>query len=81
MTREEFEFMEKAKKDEKGQGERWRDQQRVVITLVNELHKTVCEANERAQQNHVEVIGGLWLLAAFAGSWTVAYLLRRRAGL
>ena len=31
MTRDEFEFMENAKKDEKSQAERWRDAQRVVV--------------------------------------------------
>ena len=31
MTRDEFEFMENAKKDEKSQAERWRDAQREVV--------------------------------------------------
>ena len=66
MTRDEFEFMENAKKDEKSQAERWRDAQREVVKRVNSVHRTVCEANDRVQQNHVEVVR---LLAAFTASW------------
>ena len=61
--------MENAKKDEKSQAKRWRDAQREVVKRVNSVHRTVCEANDRVHQNHVEVVKALWLLAAFTASW------------
>ena len=65
--------MENAKKDEKSQAKRLRDAQREVVKRVNSVHRTVCEANDRVQQNHVEVVR---LLAAFTASWASIMALR-----
>ena len=69
MTRDKFELMENATKDEKSQAERWSDVQREAVKRVNSMHRTVCEANDTVKQNYVEVVRALWLLAAFAASW------------
>ena len=69
MTRDKFEFIENAKKDEKSQAERWRDTHREAVKRVNSVHRTMCEANDSVKQNDVEVVRALWLLAAFAASW------------
>lgn len=63
------------------QAEKWKEVQRelwTLIKIVNSVHRTVYEAKEAAQQSHVEVVGGLWVLVAFAASWTAACFLGKR---